>query len=114
MSRRPERGAATILVVAVGSLLLVVGMAVAGVTSVVVAHREAQSAADLAALAGAQAEVRGEAGCAVSGAVARSNRARLTGCAVLDSDLVVQVSRTIRPGFGLQFDLEASARAGPG
>lgn len=114
MSRRPERGAATILVVAVGSLLLMIGLAMAGVASVVVAHREAQSAADLAALAGAQAQVRGDAGCAVSRAVARANRARLTGCAVLGSDLVVQVSRAVRPGFGLRFDLAASARAGPG
>ena len=114
MSRRPERGAATVLVVAVGGLLIMIGLAVAGVTSVVVGHRGAQSAADLAALAGAQAEVGGGDGCAAAGAVARANRARLTGCAVPGSDVLVQVSRSVRPGFGLRFVLEASARAGPG
>ena len=114
MSRRPERGAATVLVVAVAGLLMMIGLAVAGVTSVVVAHRGAQSAADLAALAGAQAEVGGADGCAVAEAVARANRAPLTGCAVLGSDVLVQVSRSVRPGFGLRFDLAASARAGPG
>jgi secretion/DNA translocation related TadE-like protein len=114
VSRRPERGAATVLVVALSGLLMVVGLAVAGVTSVVVAHRGAQSAADLAALAGAQAEVGGDDGCAVAQALARANRARLTGCAVLGSDVLVQVSRSVRPGFGLRFGLEASARAGPG
>ena len=114
MSRRPERGVATVLVVAVAGLLLVIGLAVVGVTAVVVAHREAQAAADLAALAGAQAAVRGNDGCAAAEAVARANRARLTGCAVLGSDVRVQVSRSARPGFGLSFDLAASARAGPG
>jgi secretion/DNA translocation related TadE-like protein len=114
VSRRPERGAATVLVVAVGGLLLAIGLAVAGVTSVVVAHREAQSAADLAALAGAQAEVGGDGGCAVADAVARANHARLIGCAVRGSDVLVQVSTSVRPGFGLRFDLAASARAGPG
>lgn len=114
MSRRPERGAATLLVVAVAGMLLMIGLAVVGVTSVVVAHRRAQSAADLAALAGAQAVVGGHDGCAAADSIAQANGVRLTGCAVQGSDVLLQVSTSVRPGFGLTFSLAASARAGPG
>jgi secretion/DNA translocation related TadE-like protein len=103
-----------VLVVALAGLLLVVGLAVLGVGAVVVAHRGAQSAADLAALAGAQAEVGGDGACVAAGAVAEANQAELTGCQLLGSDVLVQVSRTVRPGFGLTFELTARARAGPG
>jgi secretion/DNA translocation related TadE-like protein len=114
VSGRGERGAATALVVAAGGLLMLIGLAVAGVTSVVVAHRGAQSAADLAALAGAQATVGGRDACAAAETIARANRARLTDCELLGSDVLVQVSRSVRPGWGLMFDLVATARAGPG
>lgn len=114
MSRRPERGAATVLVVALAGMLLMVGLAVTGVTAVVVAHRGAQSAADLAALAGSQAEVTGADACAAAQAIAQRNGARLIDCVLQGSDVVVRVGRTVRPGFGLSFDLAASARAGPG
>ena len=33
---------------------------------------------------------------------------------VLGADVLVQVTRTVHPGFGLSFDLGARARAGPG
>jgi secretion/DNA translocation related TadE-like protein len=114
VSRRSEQGAATVLVVALAGLLLVVGLAVLGVGAVVVAHRGAQSAADLAALAGAQAAVGGDDGCAAAGSVAAANQADLTACERLGSDVLVQVSRTVRPGFGLSLELTARARAGPG
>lgn len=114
MSRRPERGAATVLVVAVGGLLMMIGLAVAGVTSVVVAHRGAQSAADLAALAGAQAIARGEDGCVAAAAIAEANEAGLSGCQQLGADVLVEVRRAARPGFGLAFELSARSRAGPG
>ena len=114
MNGSRERGAATVLVVALAGLLLLIGAAVTGVTAVVVTHRAAQSAADLSALAGAQATVRGEDGCAAADAIARDNEAELIDCQVLAGDVLVQVHRTARPGFGLAFDLSARSRAGPG
>jgi secretion/DNA translocation related TadE-like protein len=114
VSRRTERGAATVLVVALAGLMLVVGLAVVGVTAVVATHRSAQSAADLAALAGAGALASGRDGCATADVIARANGADLTGCEVAARDLLVRVGVTARPGFGLTFDLTARARAGPG
>jgi uncharacterized membrane protein len=62
-SGRGERGAATILVIAMAGVLLLVGSALGVVQAMVVAHRRAQAAADLAALAGASASMRGEDPC---------------------------------------------------
>lgn len=111
--RPGERGAATLLVVALAGLLLFIGVAVVGVTAVVVAHREAQSAADLAALAGARAWAEGDDGCVTASEIAQANRSVLTECHVLGRDVTVTVSRSTRPGFGLVLDLTARARAGP-
>jgi secretion/DNA translocation related TadE-like protein len=94
-------------------LLLLLGMALGVVASMVVAHRLAQSAADLAALAGAQAAIRGEDGCAVAARVAADNGARVTACAA--DGRTVQVSVTT-PGprwLGQTGDLSARSRAGP-
>ncbi len=112
--RPAERGAATVLTIAFAGLLLLIGAALGVVQAMVVAHRTAQSAADLAALAGAEAELRGEAGCAVAAAVAEANGATLTGCEVGVDDLWVEV---LVPGphwLGQSADLAASSRAGPG
>jgi secretion/DNA translocation related TadE-like protein len=114
VSRRDDRGAATVLVVALTGLLVVVGLAVAGVTGVVVAHRRAQSAADLSVLAGARAVSRAVDPCGSARQVAEANDARLESCTVEGRDVLVAVSVTARPGFGLSFDLFARARAGPG
>ena len=75
-----ERGAATTMVVACLSLLLALGAALGVVAAMVRDHRVAQSAADLAALAGAAALQRGDDGCAAAGSVAAANGARLAGC----------------------------------
>jgi secretion/DNA translocation related TadE-like protein len=110
--RPAERGAATVLTIAFAGLLLLLGAALGVVQAMVVAHRTAQSAADLAALAGAEAELRGEAGCAVATAVAEANGATLTGCEAGVVDLWVEV---LVPGphwLGQSGDLAASSRAG--
>ena len=65
-----QRGAATPMVVACLSLLLALGAALGVVAAMVHDHRVAQSAADLAALAGAAALQRGDDGCAAAGSVA--------------------------------------------
>ena len=102
------------LTIAFAGLLLLIGAALAVVQAMVVAHRSAQSAADLAALAGAEAQLRGAGGCAVAAAVAEANGATLTGCEAGATDLWVEV---LVPGphwLGQSADLAASSRAGRG
>lgn len=109
------RGAATVLVVAMAGLLLLVGSAAAVVGAIVVAHRTAQAAADLAALAGATAAV-GHAGrdpCRTAAEIAADNGAALTRCTLEDTDVLVEVSVAGPRWLGQHQDLVAQARAGP-
>ena len=80
--RRDESGSATLLVLAMAGVLMFLGAALAVVTAMVAAHRSAQAAADLAALAGARGVAEGRDGCASAAEVAAANRARLTHCPV--------------------------------
>ena len=111
--RRDETGAGTILVTAMAGFLLVVGAALAVVTAMVVDHRAAQSAADLAALAAARGLAEGDDGCAIASATAAANGARISSCAV--SGRIVEIEVVV-PGphwLGQASDLAARARAGP-
>ena len=111
--RQGERGAAAVLAVTLAAALLVcaAGGAVAG--RLLVDHRRAAVAADLAALAGAAAVQRGLAGCAAAERVAVANDAGLTRCRVVEdevrlvarTDSVRLLGRLVRP--------QAEARAGP-
>ncbi|MDZ5622563.1 Rv3654c family TadE-like protein [Nocardioides sp. HM23] len=108
-----ERGAATVLVTACLGLLLLVGCALAVVAAMIAAHRSAQAAADLAALAGAVAARDGDDPCAAAGSVAAANGARLTRCTTAGTEVTVEV---VAPGprwLGQTHDLAATARAGP-
>jgi secretion/DNA translocation related TadE-like protein len=109
-----DRGAASLLVVAFASVLLLTtaGLGVAG--AMVAAHRTAQAAADLAALGGAAAHQRGDDGCAEAGRLAAGNGARLRHCQVAEADLVVEVVVAGPRWLGQPHDLAATARAGPG
>lgn len=109
-----ERGAATVLVVACLGLLLLVGCALAVVAAMVTAHRSAQAAADLAALAGAGAVQDARDPCAAAAAVAADNGARLVRCSVAGDDVTVEVEVTGPRWLGQPHDLAARARAGPG
>ena len=80
--RRHERGAATLLAVSFLGVLVLVGAALGVVGAMVVAHRTAQSAADLAALAGAGAVADGDDAVRAAAGVAPANGARLDGCTV--------------------------------
>lgn len=72
---RDEAGSATLLVVAMAGVLMVLGAAFAVVTAMAVAHRAAQSAADLAALAGARGAAAGGDGCTLATQIAAANGA---------------------------------------
>jgi secretion/DNA translocation related TadE-like protein len=113
--RRPteERGGATVLAVTCLGLLLLVGAALGVVAAMVAAHRQAQAAADLAALAGATTIGDGGDPCAAASGVATANRATLLACTVEGSDVHVEVRVTGPRWLGQTGDLTAQARAGP-
>ncbi|UMG94013.1 Rv3654c family TadE-like protein [Nocardioides sp. TF02-7] len=108
-----ERGAVTLLAVACSCLLLLVGCALAVVGAMVVGHRTAQAAADLAALAGAAAARDGGDPCGSAAAIAADNGATLTRCAVDGTEVTVDVEVTGPRWLGQTGDLAARARAGP-
>lgn len=111
---RDERGAVTLLVVACMALLLLVGSALGVVAAMVRAHRTAQAAADLAALAGASAHQRGDAACGAAGVVATANGASVDTCSTSGEDVWVSVTVRGPRWLGQTADLSAEARAGPG
>jgi secretion/DNA translocation related TadE-like protein len=107
---RGERGSATIWVLAVGGLVVTVGLVGALVGAAVTGRHRAQVAADLGALAGARYAASGQAtACARAAVVVRANGASLGGCLLDGLDLVVTAEVTVR-GVGVA---RARARAGP-
>ena len=112
MTASREDGAGTVLAAAMMGLLVTVTVATSGVVGIVAAHRRAQSAADLAALAGAATLQDGGDPCLRASAIARRNGASLKACQVDGWDVVVRVSSTVRlPGDSMELD--ARGRAGP-
>jgi secretion/DNA translocation related TadE-like protein len=119
MAPRTERGAATVLVLAAVSVVLMVLVAGLALGSAVVATHQARAAADLGALAAADALQRGvgSAAAAASGAaLASRNGARSAGC-VVGADGSVTCRATTSPAFVLpgtpRRTTTATARAGP-
>jgi secretion/DNA translocation related TadE-like protein len=112
--RRDEGGAASLFAVACLAVLLLVGAALGVVAAMVHAHRQAQSAADLASLAGASAVADGGDGCGAAAQIAAANGAAVQGCRVLGHDVSVRVTVTGPGWLGQSGDLAAEARAGPG
>lgn len=108
-----DRGSASVMLLTFVATLLFVGAALGVVTALVRAHRTAQSAADLAALAGAQSLVGGEDGCVAAAGVARRNGTSLTTCEVTGSEVSVTVTAAGPRWLGQTADLTAQARAGP-
>ena len=112
-----DTGAGTVLSLAV--LAVVCFGAAVGFAKVqqVLAIRQAATAADLAALAGAQAITDP---CGRAAAVAAANGVRLSGCSIAGADVLVQVTRPMPPmtadlltSFGLPTPpVTAQARAG--
>ena len=111
--RRHERGAATLLAVSFLGVLVLVGAALGVVGAMVVAHRTAQSVADLAALAGAGAIADGVDPCAAASGSAQANGARLEGCTASSREVTVTVTVPGPRWLGQPHDLTAQARAGP-
>ena len=114
MSRRSEAGVATVGAATTVGLVLIVAAALVQAGLVVAAKHRAQAAADLAALAGSAASLRGDDGCARARAVARRNAAGLASCR---ADLAVVTVRTESSTasvvWGARFRTHAEARAAP-
>ena len=110
---REERGSALPFAVACLGLLVLLAGALGVVAAMVRAERQAQAAADLAALAGAQAVAAGRDGCAGAAPVARANDASLTRCAVAGREIRIAVRVRGPRWLGQRGDLDAEARAGP-
>ena len=105
----PDRGSATIFVLAFGLLLVAAGLAGAAVGTARVGRHEARTAADLGALAGAQRAIEGRGvACAEAGRFVTANGAVMTACEVRGLDLVVRVEVSTVAGRA-----RAAARAGP-
>ncbi|MEJ7833106.1 MAG: Rv3654c family TadE-like protein [Nocardioides sp.] len=109
-----ERGASTLFAVACLSLLLLLGAALGVVAAMVTAHRTAQAAADLSAVAAASALARGGDACGAGAEIAAANGASLTSCDVEGRDARVAVVVRGPRWLGQTGDLTAQARAGPG
>ncbi|MCZ4562909.1 flp pilus-assembly TadE/G-like family protein [Rhodococcus sp. IEGM 1401] len=112
---RDDEGGATVLAALAMSALIVVVVMVMHVGSAVGARHQAQSAADLAALAGAGALDRGVAdACETARGLAGRMGTRLRECTIDEWDVIVTVGQPVFLGrFGMS-DAIASARAGPG
>lgn len=109
-ARDRDRGSVSIWVLAIGLVVLLCGVAIAGVGAATAARQRAQVAADLGALAGGTDVVVDPAGaCTRAGAVVAANGARLLGCLTAAPDIVVTAGVDVPP-FGTA---RAVARAGP-
>jgi len=111
--KRQERGSATPFAIACLGLLVLLAAALGVVAAMVHAQRRAQTAADLGALAAAQALADGADGCAAGVRVAGANGAAITSCQVAGREVRLQVEVAGPHWLGQTADLSAEARAGP-
>jgi secretion/DNA translocation related TadE-like protein len=102
-----ERGSATVLVLAGVMACCVVGGGWLASGRAALARQRAETAADLAALAGAQALARADSPCPAAGLVAAANGGRLVACSIVGDALAVRVS------VSGPTPAVAAARAGP-
>ncbi len=108
-----EQGSASVLGVQVLAVLAVVTLVCCAAAALVAAHRRAQTAADLGALAGATAIQQGGAACPAVARVVVGNHARLRTCAVTGQTVRVSVLVRTPVLLGHTRELTAAARAGP-
>ena len=108
-----ERGSATVLALPLLGALAVTAVLLGFVAGAIVAQRQAATAADLAALAGAAALQDGGDGCAEAAAVTVRNDAEVVACLVSGAELRVTVRTETAALFGRSLTVSARARAGP-
>ncbi|CAN5221656.1 hypothetical protein BH18ACT9_BH18ACT9_13470 [soil metagenome] len=111
--RRSEAGTATVLVMPLLGVVVLATMVASVLGSLLVAQRRVQSAADLAALAGAASVQRREDACAAASTLSRRNRTDLVACAVQGRAVSVEVALEVSGLLGRSVRVRAQARAGP-
>jgi secretion/DNA translocation related TadE-like protein len=108
-----DHGSATVYAAFALVALTALAVMVSGFTVIATAKHRAAGAADLAALAGAQALQRGADPCASAADLAARNGAVLADCAVAGR-VVTVIARTDGPHLlGRAWTFESAARAGP-
>ncbi|MGR6316765.1 flp pilus-assembly TadE/G-like family protein [Micromonospora soli] len=118
-TRRPprrtgDRGGATILLLAVGLVLALVGLFGAALGAARVARQQAHAAADFGALAGAGRALDGaEVACGRAADLVRANGGRPVGCRLDGLDVLVTVEVAVTPLPWLRRTATATSRAGP-
>lgn len=109
----PDAGIATVFAALAAALLLIVTGTALHLGAAVLARHRAESAADLAALAGAvHALAVPEEVCAAADRVASANGATLTSCEQVGLYVLIQVQVTVPLG-ALSGQANGRARAGP-
>jgi secretion/DNA translocation related TadE-like protein len=113
---RADRGSATVFAAAISLVLVMAATAAVLVIAVVLATHRARSAADLAALAAATAEVDGSDACSAARANARTNGAEVAACQVTGetSSFVVAVTLAVRTGLRAPLPEHVGAEAHAG
>ncbi len=111
---RRDDGVATVAAVGLLGLVLVVTALCLACGHVAVAAHRSAAAADLAAIAGAQALRVGDDACAAVEQTAARNGARVTQCVVDGADVRVTVEVHTPEMVGLVWAPASTARAGPG
>lgn len=109
---REEHGVAVVVALGLIAVLVFVAAVSVGTVGIVLAHRRAQAAADLAALAGAAALQRGEDPCLAAARIARRQDSALDDCLVEGQTLAVTATVALPPALGGRL-VRARARAGP-
>jgi secretion/DNA translocation related TadE-like protein len=111
-SRRDEGGAAVVLVLGMAGALAFVAAVSVGTVAIVLAHRRAQVAADLGALAAAAAAQGGDDACAAATRIVARHDAVLARCDVEGASVVVTTTVRLATALG-GVALRGRARAGP-
>jgi len=109
---RDEGGVAVVVALGLLAVLALVAAVSVGTVAIVLAHRRAQTAADLAALAGASALQRGDDPCLAAARIARRHDAALGQCLVDGQTLGVTTTVALPSVLGGRL-VPARARAGP-
>lgn len=111
---RGDRGAASLLLLAVGLSLVSFAVGGAAVGAARIARHEARTAADFGALAGAARAFEGaEAACSRAAELVSVNGARMTSCELDGLEVTVRAEITVTPLPGVIRQVTAAARAGP-
>jgi secretion/DNA translocation related TadE-like protein len=112
--RGADRGGATVCLLAIGLVLVLIGLLGAGLGAARCARHQARNAADFGALAGAYRALEGAgAACGRAAHLAAANGGRLTACRLDGLDVVVTAEVRVEPLPGLARVATATARAGP-